>query len=215
MSIFAAAVILAACIAAPGTSLATTVRIPLHINYALLTEALRQKLYTDGGRAELWNGKNDCEYLYADNPSLGRENATVQIETGGHLNLGVSVGDHCLSPITWSGIIAADAVPYIAGFALKFRVTNVNLYDYNHQKSLLVERGFDLIKSNLIPALETYSYDLTPAIHELEGLAQMAATDQAALHLALATMRLEPVVIADQFGLRLTLAIDLDRKTHV
>ena len=140
---------------------------------------------------------------------MRRENASVQIETGGSLNLGVPVGDHCLSPITWSGIIIADTIPYIAGFALKLRVVDVNLYDYNHQKSLLVERGFDLIKSNLIPALETYSYDLTPAIHELEGLAQMAATDQAALHLALATMRLGPEVIADQSGLRLTLAIDL------
>jgi hypothetical protein len=195
--------------------LATPVRIPLHINYALLTDALRQGLYTHGGRAELWNGKNDCEYLYADNPSLHQQNESVQIDTGGHLNLGVPVGDHCLSPISWSGIIAADAVPYIAGFALKLRVTNVNLYDYNHQKSLLLERGFDLIKSNLIPALETYSYDLTPAIHELEGLAQMAATDQAALHLALATMHLEPVVIAGQSGLQLTLAIDLPPQAPV
>ncbi len=202
---------LAACLAAPEISLATSVRIPLHINYALLAEALRQRLYTRGGRAELWNGQNDCEYLYADNPSLGQRNAVVQIETGGHLNLGVQVGDHCLSPITWSGIIAADAVPYIAGFALKLHVTDVNLYDYNHQKSLLVGRGFDLIKSNLVPALETYSYDLTPAIHELEGLAQMAVapSDEAALHSALATIRLEPAVIAGPSGLQLTLAIDL------
>ncbi|MBV8357279.1 MAG: lytic transglycosylase domain-containing protein [Deltaproteobacteria bacterium] len=140
---------------------------------------------------------------------MHRQNANVQVETGGHLNLGVAVGDRCLSPILWSGIIAADTVPYIAGFALKLHVVDVSLYDYNHQKSMLLERGFDLIKSSLIPALETYSYDLTPAIQELEGLAQMAVTDQAALHLALATMHLEPAVIADESGLRLTLAIDL------
>ena len=208
---FAAAVALAMCLAAPETLLAAPVRIPLHINYALLTEALRQRLYTHGGRAQLWNGDNDCEYLYADNPSFGRQNGIVQIDTGGYLNLGVPVADHCLSPITWSGIIEAETVPYIAGFALKLRVTDLNLYDRNHRKSLLVGRGFDLIKSNVVPALEGYSFDLMPAIHELEGLAQMAVApaDEAALHLALATMRLEPVVIAGQTGLQLTLAIDL------
>jgi transglycosylase-like protein with SLT domain len=204
-------VVLVACLAAPATSLATPVRIPLHINYVLLTEALRQKLYTHDGRAELWSGRNDCEYLYAVNPSLGQRNAVVRIENDGYLNLGVPVGDRCLSPIIWSGIIAADAVPYVDGFVLKLRVTDLNLYDHNHQKTTLLERGFDLIKSNFVPALETYSYDLTPAIRELEGLAQMAVTpsDRATLHTAMATIRLEPAVIAGQSGLQLTLAIDL------
>jgi Transglycosylase SLT domain len=209
--VFAAAIALAVCLAAPEKLLAAPVRIPLHINYALLTEALRQRLYTHGGRAQLWNGNNDCEYLYTDNPSFDRQNGIVQIDTGGYLNLGVPVDDHCLSPITWSGLIEADTVPYIAEFALKLHVTDVNLYDRYHRKSLLVGRGFDLIKSNVVPALEGYSFDLMPAIHELEGLAQMAVApaDEAPLHLALATMRLEPVVIAGQTGLQLTLAIDL------
>jgi len=201
---------LAACLTAQPL-LAAPVRIPLHINYALLTEVLRQRLYTHGGRAHLWDGNNDCEYLYAENPSFSQQNGTVQIDTDGYLNLGVAVDDRCLSPLTWSGIIEADTVPVIAGFALKLHVTDVNLYDRNHQKTFLVGRGFDLIKSNIVPALETFSFDLAPGIHELEGLAEMAVApaDEAALHLALATMRLEPAVIAGQSGLQLTLAIDL------
>jgi hypothetical protein len=207
----AAAAVLAVYLTAPQTVLAAPVKIPLRINYALLTDVLRQQLYAQGGRAQLWNGNNDCEYLYAENPSFGQQNGAVRIDTDGYLNLGVPVGDHCLSALNWSGIIEADTVPYIAGFALKLHVTDINLYDRNHQKSLLVGRGFDLIKSNFIPALETYSFDLTPAIHELEGLAQMAVepADEAALHLALATIRLEPAVVAGQTGLQLTLAIDL------
>ena len=202
---------LALCLAAPQPLLAVPVRIPLHLDYALLTETLRQKLYTHGGRAELWNGENDCEYLYADNPSFGEQNGVVQIETGGYLNLGVPVDGRCLSPITWSGIIQADTRPYIAGFALKLRVTDINLYDSNHQKSLVVGRGFDLIKGNLVPALETYSYDLTPAIRELEGLARMAVApaDETALQSTLATLRLDPIVVANGPGLQLTLAFDL------
>ena len=208
-------VLLAASLILPRALQAAPVRIPLHINYALLTEALREKLYTQGGRAELWNGNNECEYLYAENPSFGQKNGIIQIDTDGSLNLGVPIEEHCLSPITWSGIIEADTAPYIAGFALKFHVTDVNLYDYNHQKTLLAGRGFDLIKSHLIPALETYSFDLTPPIHELESLAQMAVApaDEAALHQTLATLRLESDVIATHSGVQLAMTIDLPPQT--
>ena len=176
-----------------------------------MSDALKQQLYTHRGRAQLWNGDNDCEYLYADNPSFGQQNAVVQIDTATYLNLGVPVGDRCLTPITWSGIVEADTAPYIAGFALKLHVTDVNLYGRNHKKSLLVGRGFDLIKSNVVPALETYSFDLTPAILELDGLAEMAVApaNEAALHLALATIRLDPMVVVGQTGVQLTLSIDL------
>jgi hypothetical protein len=207
----AAAIVLATCLSAPGTLLAAPVQIPLHINYALLTNVLRQQLYAHGGRAQLWNGNNECEYLYAENPSFGQQNGVLLIDTDGYLNLGLPVGDHCLSPITWSGIIESSSASYIAGFALKLHVTDVNLYDRNHQKSLLVGRGFDLIKSSIVPALQTYSFDLTPAIRELESLAQTAVgpAEQAPLHLALATLRLEPTVVVGQSGVQLTMAIDL------
>jgi hypothetical protein len=197
--------------AATATQSATPVRIPLHIDYALLTQTLRQSLYGQGGRAQLWNGNNDCQYLYAVNPSFGQQNGVVQIEMEGYLNLGVPVDDRCLSPLTWSGIIAADTVPYIDGFALKLRVTDINLYRLNHQKSLFVGRGFDLIKGSVVPALQTYSYDLTPAIRELEGLARMAVApaDESAVQSALSTLRLEPQINSNQSGLQLMLVLDL------
>ncbi len=190
---------------------AAPVKIPLHINYALLSDALRQRLYVHGGRAEFWKGDNDCQYFYGENPSFGQQNGLVKVNTGGHLNLGVPLGDQCLAPITWSGIVEADTAPYIAGFALKLHVTDVNLYDSHHNKTLLVGRGFDLIKGNLTPALETYSFDLSPAIREIDGLAEMAAApgDEAALHLALATIHLEPTIVVGQSGLQLTMIIDL------
>jgi hypothetical protein len=201
---------LAACLAAPTTLFAAQVKIPLHINYLVLTEALRQQLYAKDGRAQLWSGNNACEYLYATNPVVGQHQAMVQIDTDGNLNLGVAVGDQCLSPISWSGIIEADAAPYIVGFALKFRITDVNLYDHNHQKTALIGRGFDLIKGSVVPALETFSFDLAPAIHELENLAQMAATPgNGAARLSPSTVRFEPAVIAEGKGLQLTLDIEL------
>jgi hypothetical protein len=137
------------------------------------------------------------------------------VETNAYLNLGVPVGDRCLTPITWSGIIQADTTPYIAGFALKLHVTDINLFDNHHTKSLLVGHGFDLIKTSFTPALETFSFDLTPAIHELDELGGMAVApaDEAALHLALASIRLEPRVTVGKTGVQLMMTLPLPLQT--
>ncbi len=209
--------ILTALLLSPKWLLARPVEVPLHISYPLMTDVLRQRLNSRAGRAQLWNGENDCQYLYVENPSFGQQNGALHVESVGHLNLGVPVGNQCLAPITWSGIIDATTTPYIAGFALKVHVTDVNLYDRNHQKTLLVGRGFDLIKQSFTPALETYSFDMTPAIRELDNLAQMAvpAEHQAALHLALASIQLGRRIDVEPTGIRLTMTIDLPSEVAV
>jgi Transglycosylase SLT domain len=202
--------LLLACITIAQDASAGLVQIPLHVNYLILTEGLREQLYKPSGQAQLWRGDNSCEYLNATNPTIGQRDGGMGIETDGDLSLGMAVGDQCLSPITWSGIMDAASAPHVAGFFLKFRITDINLYDSNHQKTRLLERGFDLIKSSIVPALETFSFDLSPAIHQLQELGQLAASNDAAgVRLALTTIRLEPSVTAEKEGLRLTLDVDL------
>ena len=156
---------------------ASQVRIPLTIDYITLREALKHKLYTaPGGRAELWNGLDDCQFLYAENPEFSRATAggaaTVQLETANSLGLGVAMGSQCLNAVQWSGIVQALGVPYIApGLQLKFHFTDLNVFDSAHQKTEIVSQGFDLIKGYLIPRLNDFSYDLNPSVK------QLAATD--------------------------------------
>ena len=45
-------------------------RIPLTIDYLALGAAMKQQLYTDHGRAPLWNGSDRCQFFYAENPRL-------------------------------------------------------------------------------------------------------------------------------------------------
>ena len=157
-----------AILAPPAPARASQVRIPLTIDYITLREALKRKLYTaPGGRAQLWNGLDDCQFLYAENPEFSHAAAggaaTVKLETANSLGLGVAMGSQCLGAIQWSGIVEALGVPYIApGLQLKFHFTDLNLYDSAHQKTQLVSQGFDLIKSYLIPRLDDFSYDLNP-----------------------------------------------------
>src|SRR5690348_9659209 len=157
---------------------AVQVTIPLTIDYLTLGAALQQQLYTaPGGSAVVWRGASDCEFLYAKNPRFAQHGAaTVTLESDGQLGLGVRLGDNCVNPISWQGIIAVDARPNLTpGLTLMFRVVDINLYDRQHQKSLIIGRGFDLIKDNFIPRFETFKFDLRAPIEEFRALVEAAA----------------------------------------
>jgi hypothetical protein len=210
-----AAAAVAIFLARPDSACATQVRIPLTIDYIALREALKRQLYTEpGGRAQLWNGTDDCQFLYAENPKFSRAAAggpaTVRLETATSLGLGVSIGSQCLNAIQWSGIVEALGVPYITpGLQLKFRFTDLNLYDSAHQKTQLVSQGFDLIKSYLVPRLGEFSYDLKSAVQQLSAMvADSIAPDAAArVQAAITSLAAEPDIVALDDGIRVTLVM--------
>jgi len=74
---------------------------------------------------------------------------------------------------------------------------------------LIAGKVFDLVKQYLIPRIETFTYDLGPAIEQLSALAQAASTPAVAERIrnAVATIRADPVVVADEDGIRITLNI--------
>ncbi len=208
-------VALVAMIAHPAPANASQVRIPLTIDYLTLREALKRQLYTGpGGRAQLWNGLDDCQFLYAENPEFARAPAggaaSVKLETANSLGLGVAMGSQCVGEISWSGIVEALGVPYIApGPQLKFHFTDLNVYDSAHQKTQIVSKGFDLIKSYLVPRLEDFSYDLRPSVQQLAAMiADSIPTDAAGrLHAAIASLAAEPNITALDEGIRVTLVM--------
>jgi hypothetical protein len=186
--------------------------VPLTIDYMTLGVALKRQIYdAPGGRAILWKGANACEFLYARNPSFAQNGpTTVVLESNGELGLGVPLGDQCVNPISWKGIIAIDATPYLTpNLTLMFRVSDINLYDEQHQKSLIVGRGFDLIKENFIPRFETFKFDLRPPIEEFRALAEEAAPpDQAErFKQTLATIHGVGPAVAAPEGIKVTLGL--------
>lgn len=182
-----------------------SLRIPITIDYLALGAAMKQQLYIDNGRAPLWNGSDQCEYFYAENPRFGRTGNNITLETDGSLMIGVMIGGNCVSPIVWNGIIEATTAPYMApNLQLKFRVTDINLYDRNHQKTLLVGKGFDLIKQYYIPKMEMFTFDLSPAFHEFEELVKAGAPPEVTERVAktLASLKAEPQLSTEDNGLR-------------
>src|ERR1700687_758505 len=90
---------------------AVQVFVPLTIDYVTLGIAFKRQIYcAPGGRAILWKGTNRCEFLYLRHPRSAQNGpTTVVLESDGELGLGVPLGDQCVNPISWKGIIAIDA----------------------------------------------------------------------------------------------------------
>ena len=191
---------------------AVQVFVPLTIDYVTLGTALKRQIFdAPGGRAILWKGANACEFLYARNPRFAQNGPTAAVlESDGELGLGVPLGDQCVNPISWKGIIAIDATPYLTpNLTLMFRVSDINLYDQQHQKSLIVGRGFDLIKDNFIPRVQTFKFDLRAPIEEFRALAEEAAPpDQAErFKQTLATVHGVGPAVAAPEGIKVTLGL--------
>ena len=214
MPLIAAVGLIATCLltALPRTASATEVIIPLSIDDFTLTEALKHQVY-DGpsGRAQIWAGSDKCQYLHAHRPRFERTNGVLVLATDADLSLGLAVAGKCLTPITWSGIVEIALQPYVAAdLAIKFHVTNLNLYNSAHEKTVLL-RGFDLIKGHLGPRLEDFSYDLRAPLHQLEDLIQAAATPDVAerIRTALSTMRPMSAVVPADDALKLSLELNV------
>jgi soluble lytic murein transglycosylase-like protein len=190
---------------------AAEVSVPITIDYLTLAAALKAQVYTaPGGKAALWNGADVCQFLDAENPAFSPATPRLRLETAAHLGLGVALAGRCVSPIAWSGIVAAESEPYIApGLRLKLRIADLDLYNPEHQKTLIAGRGFDLIKQYLIPELETFTYDLNPAIQQLGAMAEDASAPEVAARIrtAIATVRALPQVQVLGQGVRITLVI--------
>ncbi len=189
---------------------AAQVGLPLRISYLILDETLKRQVFTPDGRALFWSGSDPCQYFYGEHPSLGSKASAVKLETVGTLSLGFGIAGKCLSPISWNGVIEFTAQPYITpDLMLKLRVTDINLYNLQHEKTLIVGRGFDLIKGYYIPRIETFKFDLNTPVHELGELAQLGAAPDVAqrIKLALSTMRAIPPVVTEDSGLRVTVEI--------
>ncbi len=207
------AILAAAALCGPaGAAPAAQITVPLTIDYLTLGAALKRQIYdAPGGRAILWKGTNDCEFLYAQNPRFAHSGATVvKLESGGALALGLPLAGQCVNPISWKGIIEIDATPYLTpNLTLMFRVSDINLYDEQHRKSFIAGRGFDLIKGNFIPRFETFNFDLRPPIQEFRALAEETAPPEQAERFkqALATVHGVPPAVATDDGIRVTLRL--------
>jgi Transglycosylase SLT domain len=191
---------------------AAEVRIPLTVPYITLNEALKADIYNGPeGRADLWRA-SDCEYFYAEKPRFSHEGGLLRLETDSTLNIGTLIGANCINAVAWQGIIETLATPYVTrDWKLKFRVSDLNLYNRQHEKTVIASRGFDLVKGYFVPRLEQFSFDLNTPLARLTQLIEAGTPPEylPAVKQALATVASVPPAVPADRGLRVTVRVVL------
>jgi hypothetical protein len=189
------------------------IEVPLDLDYVLLDAALQQQLYTSkNGRAEFWKSPDNCGYFYGQNPRFSRKGSVVEFTTDAQLSAGIGVAGECLSAVQWSGIIDATTAPHIDGFVLKFRVTDIDVYNPGDAAGLIGGSGMDILKTNLIPRLHGFSYDLAPYVQQLNAVMNPVLANDAEAKSVLSSLRLAPEVVSLDDGIRLTLRMTVPER---
>ena len=128
--------------------------VPLTIDYATMDEALSHQLYTDNGRARLWTGADACQYLYAEHPALSRDGDRLKLDERRHAESRRGSELQLREPdLDGREESRPSCSPTSRAICSRVRVTDLNLLDHLHEKTLIAGRGFDLVKQNFIPKI--------------------------------------------------------------
>lgn len=173
------AALLSVGLAAPAE--AREVRLPLGVESPVIREALMRDLFDDPQqRAVFWGEPGGCSFFYLQDPQVEGQVDRLRVTARGEARLGTEIGDGCLSPIAWSGVLEVLEQPRLDGWQLRFEVVDSNLYDPQHEKTLLVGQLWDRIKESVQPRFAAVTVDLGGPFRELrEFLPSVVAPDKA------------------------------------
>ncbi len=201
--------------AAPVVALATEklVRVPIELPSALVREALVAQLYTTAtGKAVIWDDGSGCRFLKLRQPTVEVQGDRLCIRSRAEARVGTPVGQQCLAPIDWDGILEVYEQPLMTedGRTVQFRVVDSALFDASGKKPFFSNRIWGLVKEQAHPRFETVAIRLGRALDELREVLPLylPRQEREGIERMLASMRFEAVEVVPQ-GLRASLAFSV------
>jgi soluble lytic murein transglycosylase-like protein len=149
-----------------------TLNVPLSFDHAFLREALASQLYTTAtGKAVLWDDGSGCGFLKLREPAVSTAGTRLRIVSRGEARVGTPIGEQCLAPLQWDGLVEVFEEPVISDdqSTLRFRVVESNVYDSNGKKRFFSGKVWDLVKRHVQPSFEAVQVDLQIAAGDLRG----------------------------------------------
>ncbi len=152
---------------------AKEIRIPISLDYQLLTALVRQSSYTGPETtAELLNEGAGCIRLILSNPDFSGGDSAVHFSSDLYLHVGTPVGGTCLMPYEWEGSIAVSQMPQLNNETWELTFKTVDLTVYSSDNAPV--RSLNLIWDRLLPVIDSYmqgfSITLTPPVEDLKNL---------------------------------------------
>ena len=157
-------------LAAPYTCRATTVTLPLTIDYPLLRSLVVKTAFTDPGpSAVLVDEENGCWEIRISEPRFSEENGRLRFETRVYVYAGMPAFGSCILPVEWEGYLVLYEVGRISrGWVLSFEVLDSAVYDRNRRPAVFAGLVWNLVKTTVHHYLEGITINLAPPVLDLK-----------------------------------------------
>jgi soluble lytic murein transglycosylase-like protein len=170
LHVFAAAVAWTLVIASATRVLAGSVTVPVRLDEKFLRRLVIAQVFTEPGEnAVIWDDPLGCGGLTLTKPEVTAKNGKLVIRSEADARWGVSVGDNCLLPVSWSGLVEVVDEPSIEPGRpiVQFRVVDTTLYRKNGRKTGIAARFWGWINGYVHPRMASISVDLHSPVEEL------------------------------------------------
>lgn len=157
----------------PSGAGATTLSLPLVLDYALLRALFVQQMYTDPGQvAVVLNENNGCQVLELSDPSFAGENGLVRFGSRLRIKAGVMIGGTCRGTVTFNGSIEVvkKAVVNMPGWRLALQTVESRLLDERGKPARLPKILWSLVQKVLHPYLDGMQIELLPSVEQIQAL---------------------------------------------
>lgn len=154
-------------------AVAKEVSVPIRLDHDFIRHALLAQVYGDGGgKAKLWDDGTGCGYLTLWNPQVDSVDGRLRITSHGEAQVGTPIGDSCLAPVQWKGLVEIFEAPLLSDDrqVLQFRVVESNLLGPDRRKGLFTGKIWDLVKEHVQPRFQALRFDLHAAMQDLREL---------------------------------------------
>lgn len=191
---------------------AKEVRIPISLDYKLLTALITQSSFTgSGATAELINEGDGCIALILSKPNFSRADNAVNFSSDVYLQAGTPVGGNCLMPYQWQGSIEVVQIPKLSSetWELTFETVDTKIYSSDKQPI----KSLNLIWDRLLPLINSYTQDfsikLTPPVQDLKNFILPLFTPEARAEAEMLLHSIRPGgIVVDDSGLVATVIAD-------
>jgi hypothetical protein len=192
------------------------VAFPLTIDYAVVRAAVKKHLGEEsGGALELWRTPDGCGTFVVRDPVLEPADGRIRLTGPATATAGVPMLGWCFGSVSWSGKAEILMRPELGhDWRLRFRDVDFKLYSPTGQPATVATRLWSVIRDWSAAELETFSYDLGPAVEEVRALLRSFSAPTGSLGVALQTLRPQELAVEPD-ALRLRVAIDLPEVPRV
>ncbi len=149
------------------------VEIPLTLDYNLLQSLVIHSAFTEPGQAAtVFSAEEGCTMVVVSEPALSqhKDGELMRLEVQVDISAGKSLGDHCILPVSWSGIVVLYQEPAIdpQSWSLSFRTVDSRVLTADLRPATVAEILWQLMQSWVYPYLDRIRINLKPPVDEMK-----------------------------------------------